>query len=60
MSLYVQMCSCMMIYANLDFSDMISQEIGVSVYVRVHLVRHLEICLNVGHHPHFIVGRPCS
>ena len=21
MSLYVQMCSCMMIYANLDFSD---------------------------------------
>jgi len=27
MSLYVQMCSCMMIYANLDFSDRPTQPV---------------------------------
>ena len=28
MSLYVQMCSCMMIYANLDFSDIRSPKLS--------------------------------
>ena len=34
MSLYVQMCSCMMIYANLDFSDKVMEILGLLLAAR--------------------------
>jgi len=36
MSLYVQMCSCMMIYANLDFSDRVVYFFNVDLSILYH------------------------